>query len=298
MIDLRFVRAWLVRYWLAVWFGVIFAIRFSAVVGENLGFDARLYLAATRAWLAGGEPWIVLLNQQFAAPPPTLLPMAPFTLLPEDVGVAVFIALSALGVIATVRLLRLPWWWLLFPPFLDAVVSGNPQGLLVPLILVGAGPVAAFLKVYALIPIALTLRWRALLLTVVALAVTAPILPWGSYVDHLGELSVALANQSSGGLSATAVPWLIPVAIVALILCGREKAAWLAVPVIWPTTQWYYSTLAVPALKGAPVAAALMAINIPGATVAAAIVIAWQARLFTVGRLRAAWEPRRVRKGA
>ncbi len=69
------------------------------------------------------------------------------------------------------RLLRLPWWWLLFPPFIDAAWNGNPQNLLVPLILVGAGPVAVFLKVYAIVPIALTLRWRALLLTVVALVV-------------------------------------------------------------------------------------------------------------------------------
>ncbi|MBA2757118.1 MAG: hypothetical protein H0U37_06715 [Chloroflexi bacterium] len=287
--DLRFVRGWLGRYWLAIWFGVIFAIRLTAIVGENIGFDARLYLAATRAWLAGDEPWIVLLHQQFAAPPPTLLPLVPFTFLPESVGIATLIALSAFGVVLTIRLVGLPWWWLLFPPFLDSVMSGNPQGLLVPLILVGAGPVAAFLKVYALIPIVLTLRWRALLVTFGALLVTAPMLPWASYVAHLAELSTALTNQSSGGLSATAIPWLIPIAVVALIMCGREKAAWLAVPVVWPATQWYYSTLAVPALKGAPVAAALMAINIPGATVAAAIIIAWQARLFTLDRLRAAW---------
>lgn len=140
-------------------------------------------------------------------------------------------------------------------------MSGNPQGVLVPLIVVGAGPVAAFLKVYALIPIVLTLRWRALLVTLAGLLVTAHMLPWASYVAHLGELSTALTNQSSGGLSATAVPWLIPMALIALILCGREKAAWLAVPVVWPATQWYYSTLAVPALTGAPVAAALMAMD-------------------------------------
>lgn len=293
MIDVGFIRTWLARYWLAIWFGVIFVIRLTAIVGENVGFDARLYLAATRAWLAGNEPWIVLLNQQFAAPPPTLLPLVPFTVLPESIGIATLIGLSALGVVLTIRLVGLPWWWLFFPPFLDSVMSGNPQGLLVPLILIGAGPVSAFLKVYAVIPIVLTLRWRALVVTLAGLVITAPVLPWGSYVAHLGELSSALTNQSSGGLSATALPWLIPIALVALVLCGREKAAWLAVPVTWPATQWYYSTLAVPALKGAPIAAALMAINIPGATVAAAVVIAWQARLFSVERLGAAWDPRR-----
>ena len=73
--------------------------------------------------------------------------------------------LAVAGAVATIRLLRLPWWWILFPPFLDAAWNGNPQNLLVPLILVGAGPIAAFLKIYALVPIALTLRWRALLVT-------------------------------------------------------------------------------------------------------------------------------------
>ena len=278
MPDLSFVRAWIVRYWLAVWFGTIFAMRFLVVMDGNIGFDAQLYLAATRAWLAGDEPWVVLMQQQFAAPPPTLLPLVPFTLLPESVGIAVLIGLAALGVVATVRLLHLPWWWILFPPFLDSVVSGNPQALLVPLILVGAGPLAAFLKVYAILPMALTLRWRALLVTLGALLVTAPILPWASYIDRFGELSASLIRQSQGGLSATALPWLIPIAVVALILCGREKAAWLAVPVLWPSTQWYYSTLAVPALRTAPLAAAMMAVNVPGITVLAAVIVAWQAR--------------------
>ena len=291
MPDLVFVRAWLERYWLAVWFGVIFAIRLTAIVGENVGFDARLYLHATRTWLAGGDPWVVLLEQQFAAPPPTLVPLVPFAILPEEIGVTTLVVLSAVGVVLTVRLLHLPWWWLLFPPFLDAVVSGNPQGMLVPLILLGAGPVATFLKVYAVVPLALTLRWRALVVTAILLVVTAPLLPWGSYVEHYGELSASLARQSQGGLSATALPILIPVAIVVLFLCGREKAAWLAVPTLWPTTQWYYSTLAVPAIGAHHLAAALMALNIPGMAVLAAAIVAWQVGLFTPARLREAWVP-------
>ena len=234
---------------------------------------------------------MVLLEQQFAAPPPTLVPLVPVAILPEEIGVTTLVVLSAVGVVLTVRLLHLPWWWLLFPPFLDAVVSGNPQGMLVPLILLGAGPVAALLKVYAVVPLALTLRWRALIVTAVLLIATAPLLPWASYVEHFGELSASLARQSQGGLSATALPILVPVAIVVLFLCGREKAAWLAVPTIWPATQWYYSTLAVPAIAAHPLAAALMALNIPGIAVLAAAVVAWQLRLFTPARLREAWVP-------
>ena len=56
--DLGVVRAWFARYWLAVWFAIISAMRLSAVAGGEWGFDARLYLDATRAWLAGADPWI------------------------------------------------------------------------------------------------------------------------------------------------------------------------------------------------------------------------------------------------
>ena len=61
---------------------------------------------------------------------------------------------------------------------LTAALEAARIAVLVPLILVGAGPLAAFLKIYAIVPIALTLRWRALLVTVALLLVTAPLLPW------------------------------------------------------------------------------------------------------------------------
>lgn len=291
MPDLTFVKTWFLRYWLAIWFGAIFTMRFLVVIQGNIGFDAELYLAATRAWLAGEEPWVIIQQQQFAAPPPTLLPLIPFAWLPEGPAIALLIVISAVAVVATIRLLKLPWWWILFPPFLDAVINGNPQAVLVPLILIGAGPIAAFLKIYAIIPIILTLRWRAFLVTIVLLVISAPFLPWISWWEHRAELAESLVRQTQGGLSATALPWLIPVAVVALVMAGREKAAWLAVPALWPSTQWYYSTLAVPALGAAPIAAALMAINVPGITVLATIVIAWQARLFSLDRLRDAWVP-------
>ena len=288
-LDIGFVRAWVASYWLAVWFAVISAMRLSVLVTGRAGFDAELYLAATRAWLAGNDPWISIDAQRFAAPPPTLIPLAPFAILPETIGIALLIGLAIAGAVATVRLLHLPWWWLLFPPFLDAAWNGNPQNLLVPLILIGAGPIAVLLKVYAIVPLALTLRWRALLLTAVALVVTAPFLPWSSYIAQFGDLSAALAAQSDGGLSATALPWLIPIAVVARLFAGRERAAWLAVPAVWPATQWYYSTLAGPALT--PVAAALIALPIPGAAVAAVIVVAIQRRNTSAAKLVADWRP-------
>ena len=288
--DIGFVRTWFARYWLAIWFGSISLVRLSVLVTGQAGFDARLYLRATKAWLDGQDPWITVELQRFAAPPPTLIPLAPFALLPEDLGVASLLIAAAVGAIATIRLLHLPWWWLLFPPLIDGVWNANPQTLLVPLILVGAGPIAAFLKVYAIVPIALTLRWRALLVTAGLLLVTAPFLPWASYIRQFGDLSQVLATQSDGGLSATAIPWLLPIAIVALIACGRERTAWLAVPVLWPSTQWYYSTLAMPALTS--VAAALMAVPVPGfAVVAAAIAVAVEHRRASTTSLVADWKP-------
>jgi len=275
-LDLGFVRSWFGRHGLAIWFAVVGLLRVSVLVTGEPAFDGRLYLRATSAWLHGLDPWISIGDQRFAAPPPTLLPLAPIAALPEDLGVIVLFMLGIAGAVATIRLLRLPWWWLLFPPLIDAVWNANPQALLIPLILLGAGPIATLLKVYAVAPIALTGRWRALLLSLALLLLTAPVLPWASYIDHAAELWAVLARQSDGGLSATAVPWLLPVAIIALVFCGRERAAWLAVPVLWPSTQWYYSTIAMPALT--PIAAALMAVPIPGVVVLAAVAVALECR--------------------
>ena len=138
-------------------------------------------------------------------------------------------------------------------------------------------------------PLVLTLRWRAVAVTGFLLLVTAPFLPWGSYIAQFGDLSAALETQSDGGFSATAMPWLIPIGVVALFFCGRERAGWLAVPVLWPATQWYYSTLALPALT--PIAAALIAVPIPGFAVLAAVAVAVERRNTTRERLVAAWRP-------
>ncbi|MBA3235800.1 MAG: hypothetical protein H0T59_07405, partial [Chloroflexi bacterium] len=144
------------RYGLAAWFAVqsILGIIQAAADTRYLFFDGRLYLEASRAWLTGGDPWDVqIAGNYYAAPPPSLLPFAPFTILPADLAVAVIALIVLGGAIATVRLLRLPWWWLLFPPLVQCVLSANVQALLVPLILVPGGALAATLKVYAGLPL-------------------------------------------------------------------------------------------------------------------------------------------------
>ena len=83
------VRSLVGRYWLQTWFVVEsgLALLQAATDTRYIFFDARLYVAATRAWLEGSNPWEVqLAGNYFAAPPPTLLPLVPFALLPGDAG--------------------------------------------------------------------------------------------------------------------------------------------------------------------------------------------------------------------
>jgi hypothetical protein len=269
------IHALLRRYWLPVWFvansavGIAYAARDTSL----LYFDARLYLDATRVWLAGGDPWQVqLAGNYFAAPPPSLLPLVPIALLPPDLGVAVVATSVFAAAFATVRLLRLPWWWLLFPPLVQCVLSANVHGLLIPLILLRAGALASFLKIYAMVPMVLLDRWWATAITVVALIATAPLLPWGLYLSELDVISARLAEQTEFALPTVALLLAVPVAAFAMAVVGREKAAWLAVPALWPAQQYYYGTLAMGARS--PLAAAIVAFPLNGSGLAALLILA------------------------
>ena len=153
------------RYGLPFWFAIesILGVAVAAKDTTYLFFDARLYLEAARVWLAGGNPWEVqLAGNYFAAPPPTLLVFAPFTLLPAGLAVGIIALAVVGGAIATVRMLHLPWWWLLFPPLVQACLSANVQTLIVPLILIPGGALAIIIKIYAGLPLLILGRWRSL----------------------------------------------------------------------------------------------------------------------------------------
>src|SRR4029077_453613 len=155
------------RYGLPWWFAIesILGIAVAMQDRRYLFFDARLYLEATRVWLAGGNPWDVqLAGNYFAAPPPTLLAFAPLTVLPSSVAVGIVVLVVVGGAVATVRMLHLPWWWLLFPPLVQACLSANVQTLIVPLILVPGGALAIIIKIYAGLPLLILGRWRSLLI--------------------------------------------------------------------------------------------------------------------------------------
>ncbi len=276
------VRGLIGRYWLQTWFVIetFLALVQASMDTRYIFFDARLYDAATRAWLSGGDPWQVqIAGNYFAAPPPTLLPLVPFALLPPELGYLALALVVAVGAVASVWILHLPWWWLLFPPLVQSVISGNVQSLLVPLILVGAGPVAALLKVYAAVPMIILGRWRALIVLAGVLLVTAPILPWPAFLANLDEIGARLSSQNENGLPNLVLIAIAPAVLLALWVVGRERAAWLAVPAIWPAQQFYYGTLVMPTRS--KIAAAIVAFPVAGAGAVALFalaLIAWRER--------------------
>ncbi len=253
------------RYGLSFWFGIesILGIAVATRDTTYIFFDARLYLDATRAWLAGANPWDVqLAGNYFAAPPPTLLFFAPFAMLPASIAVGLVALIVFGGAVATVRMLHLPWWWLLFPPLVQAVLSANVQTLLVPLVLVPGGGLAIVLKIYAGLPLLILGRWRSLLIAAATVLATVPILPWGTYVAEFGLISQRLAGQSKLTLPTILLVVLSPLILAALVIIGRERAAWLVVPAVWPSQQFYYGTIAMPSRS--QIATALIALPVPG----------------------------------
>ncbi len=261
--DSPWVRDKVEKLALPGWFGLLSLPLILGLVRrpETLFFDARLYIDATRVWLAGGDPWSTsYLGIAYAAPPPSLLPLIPFALFPRPFDWVLLGLICVAGTVITIRMLSLPWWWLLFPPVVQGVTSGNVQMLLIPLILGGGGWLATLLKAYALVPVVILGQWRQVAVIAVVLVVSYPLLPWPSYFEQYSFLAERLASQTGYGLPVAASALLIPVVLPALVIIGRPRAAWLAVPALWPSQQWYYATLTLPvrsALVGAVVAVPL-----------------------------------------
>ena len=191
------VRGLIGRYWLQTWFAIeTFLALIQASMDTRYIFrrsparrcDPRV--ARGRRSMAGGD------CRQLLRGSATDAPAAGFRL-PSCRPTWAIWALAlvvAVGAVASVWILHLPWWWLLFPPLVQSVISGNVQSLLVPLILVGAGPVAALLKVYAAVPLVILGRWRALIVLAGVLLVTAPILPWQAFLANLDEIGARLSE--------------------------------------------------------------------------------------------------------
>jgi hypothetical protein len=150
------------------------------------------------------------------------------------------------------------------------VYSGNPQVVVLMLLIAGAGRAgwladsfSAALKVYAIIPLLGEKQWRRLVLASVVTVASILIAPslWISYAQHFGAISARLAQEAEGGYSAFYYPVvLIPTAVAILFLwrLDPKAAAFLAVPALWPSSEFHYSTFAQPVMT--PLLAIMLAI--------------------------------------
>jgi hypothetical protein len=251
---------------LLVWFTVMSVWRVigpALVSPVDFGWDAVIYARAARALLEGGNPWHAgTPDVLYAGPPPGMIPFLPFAFLPDIVTQVVWVGLSIASAFYVFRRLRLPLWWFLFPPVLLAIAAGSSALPLVALMVRGgvvAEAAAVVGRIYSAVPLLVLGKLRPLLVAAAVIAVTAPFLAWDIYLRDLPIINGLLAAQSSGGKSALAVPILIPFAIVGLLLLGRRRAAWLAVPALWPNAQEYYAVIALPIAIEVPLVTLAMA---------------------------------------
>ena len=275
------------RFGLPVWFGVFAAVHFLDIVPEGrIGFDARIYRNASAAWLAGGDPWSAAISLpegpfHFAGLPPTVLAFAPVTLVPEGWTGVIGFLVAAVAAIWIVRRLGLPLWWLLFPPLVQGVLLGQP-GIFVLALLLTRLPLlealAAALKIYALLPLLSMNRSRGVL--AVALLFTASLILasdlWIEWASQSAAVANRLVDEVAGGVGMTAEPWLVPLTVLALVVIARfdrRATGWLAVPAVWPSSQFHYPVMALPVIRALPAAA--FAVPIPGMSAVAVLLHAW-----------------------
>ena len=177
-----------------------------------------------------------------------------FALIPEDTAVVIGFGVAVMAAVAIVRTLGLPWWWRLFPPLAHGVVVTNPHVLLTALLLTNrawAEALAGLVKIYAVVPLGGRFRWRALALTGIGLGVSFALAPhlWLQYVATMAETTARLNEEAAGGFSAAIVPsLLLPMTLLVFLLwlMDRRAGSWLAVPALWPASQFFTQTFAMP----------------------------------------------------
>lgn len=265
------------------WVGFLFPAAFvlfwllNLAVGfetQTVGLDARIYYRGSAAWLAGDNPWAVgaaIGDRPFsyAGLPPTAILLAPFTLLPEDVFVWLAISVSVVAAVVIVRGLRLPFAWIAYPPLLYGVIAANPHVVLMALVVAGGtigGVLATMIKVVAIPPLAGERRWLSLAVAATILGITVLVAPdaWAAFLAQAGRVADEINAQSGGGVSAWGNPPLMAATLAALAVLAVldwRAAGWLAVPALFPTTQYYYAMFALPV---DPVVAAASALPWPG----------------------------------
>jgi hypothetical protein len=253
---------------LAAWFAAQTYWRFDGFIRGNtpLGQDIQIYYRGVQEWLQGHDPWAATVTVgsnavfNYAGSPATTIVLAPSALFSESQFTALWLVISVMSALAILRWLKLPIWWLLFPPTAEALYSGNPQIVVLMLLLAGAGragwladSISVALKPYAIIPLLAERRFQGVCLAAALTVATFAVAPtlWIQYAQEFGEISARLKYQSGDGWSAFYFPMLlIPTALALLLLWRRDpKAAmWLAVPALWPASEFHYSTFALPVI--------------------------------------------------
>jgi hypothetical protein len=218
---------------------------------ELIGYDARLYVAAARAWLAGGDPWSVSTGGiHFGAPPPTLLAYVPLTPLADWLVTAIAVLGSFALAILAIRALGLKGYWIFFWPIFTGAMVGSLDVAVLALLVLGRQRLAwlaPILKLYAAFPLASMRSWRSIAGAAVILLLTAPVLPWATWWADLPSITQGLERFAVTTSVAGNLP-LMAIGGVALLALGVRRAGWLLVPVLWPWTQAHYLALSVPVL--------------------------------------------------
>jgi len=274
---------------------------------DTVGVDGRLYYRAAQTWLSGGNPWTAStatntwpvsgahIHELFAAPPPTVIAFVPFVWIPETLFVVGWLGLTVAAAIYTIRRLHLPIYWLLFPPMVTGIVAGNPHVVCLALLLCSSKwlpALAAPMKAYAVIPMVVERQWRALvLLAVIGAASVVLFWPlWSQYRAEAGSIEAWITGPgTNGGFSAARDPRLFALAAAALgllALFDRRAAGWLAVPALWPATEYFYATFALP-LRSPWLMAALALAEPKEAAVVPWVIVAYSACRFVQGLGRA-----------
>jgi len=270
---------------ICAWSGVYALSRIARFVTDTQASlpDGHVYALAARAWLAGGDPWSVTTGQgvRFAAPPPTLVTSLPLVPFGEYAGYAGAL-LALIAAVYSIRRLALPWYWLFWPPILDSVAVGNPDTIVLALLVSNMPWLSVFPKLYGIVPLVWALRWRQAAIATFALLVTVPLLPWHMFVSHRDDLARVFAEDTAA-LSAWGWWPLLGMVILAMVSIGR-RASWLVVPAAWPYTQLHYGAMALPLASRSWILA--LGLSIPIAPAPAIAVIAYAASTATRFDLR------------
>jgi len=249
------------RIGLPAWFIVIDVLWILKPI--TFAIDARHYQKAAAAWLSGGDPWQTYeMGVRYASGPHTLLFYAPTSFAPFDLAVTLWMVAGAAAAVWVVRRLDVPLWWVAFPPLMHAIWNGNPQTIMLALLLVGhplASAAAAGLKLYAMVQ--LLFQPRHFIVAGALLAVTLLILPWQLYLANGGGVADHLNDAWNG--SAARFPLLLIPTVAALWILRAKGGQWWSIPAVWPATQFYYIATVLPAVAKRPVLAAFAAAPVP-----------------------------------